>query len=292
MNKVTKVMRVSIFTNIFLSIFKIIFGWIGKSSALVADGVHSFSDLVTDMFAIIGNFLSQKPADDKHPYGHGNIEYITSLVIAVMIMIVGFSIIGNTMHQKIETPSILVVFISAITIACKYILSHYIIKKGKEYNNQILLASGKESKTDVISSLVVLVAALLTQLTKFWYIFKYADKVAAIIVGIFIIKVGFDILKENISYIIGQQETDKTYLSQIENIILETEEITHIDSLVLLKHGFYYKLNGVISMNGALPLMIAHSIIDKLEQKLKEFDKHIAYITIHMEPDEIDNKRD
>ena len=93
MDKIAKVMGVSIITNIFLSIVKIITGLIGKSSALIADGIHSFSDLSTDFIAIIGNYLSRKPADEKHPYGHGKIEYITSIIISLVILFLGGTII-------------------------------------------------------------------------------------------------------------------------------------------------------------------------------------------------------
>lgn len=284
MNRVTKVMSISIITNVFLSILKVIFGFILKSSALLADGIHSFSDLTTDVFAIVGSFLSRKPADREHPYGHGKIEYITSLIISMVIMIVGFSIIEKSMTQKVMMPSILVALVSFITILCKFLLSNFIIKKGKEYENQILLASGKESRTDVISSIVVLVSALLMQLTFISPLFKYADKVAAFIVGLFIIKVGFSILKENLSYVIGGQETNYEYKQKVEKIVLETDGIVDIEDIVLLKYGFYYKLIGVVYMDGTLTLKEAHKQIDALEGALTKFDTRIKYITIHMEP--------
>lgn len=284
MNRVTRVMRISIVTNIFLSIMKMIVGVLGKSSALLADGIHSLSDLTTDVFAIVGSFLSRKPADSKHPFGHGKIEYITSLTISVVIMIVGFSIIGKSMTEKIMMPSILVAVVSLITITLKFLLSSFIIRKGKEYENQILLASGQESRTDVISSVVVLIASLLMQLTFISPLFQYADKVASIIVGIFIIKVGFDILKENLGYIIGEQETNTEYKQSVEKIVLNIDGIVDIEEVILLKYGFYYKLIGVVYMDGNLTLKEAHKKIDVLEEKLRKFDSKIKYITIHMEP--------
>ena len=118
-NKVTKVMGVSIATNIFLSIVKIITGLIGKSSALIADGIHSFSDLSTDFIAIIGNYLSRKPADEKHPYGHGKIEYITSIIISLVILFLGSTIIYSSIQKDIAIPSMIVAIISFLTIALK-----------------------------------------------------------------------------------------------------------------------------------------------------------------------------
>ena len=151
MNKVTKVLLVSSITNIFLSIIKLIFGFIGKSSALIADGIHSFSDLSTDIIAILGNKLALKPADKEHPFGHGKTEYITSMIIGVIIIILGLGLINEVFNKEITIPSILVVIVSIFTIISKYIVSYYIYKKGVEYKNNILIASGKESRTDVYS---------------------------------------------------------------------------------------------------------------------------------------------
>ena len=105
MKKFNNIMRISVVTNSLLSIFKIIMGYIGKSSALIADGIHSFSDLLTDFFAMIGNYIAGKPADKKHPFGHGRLEYITSCGIGLVVLIIGFSLIKKSMSSSICIPS-------------------------------------------------------------------------------------------------------------------------------------------------------------------------------------------
>lgn len=284
MDQVTKVMMASMSTNIFLSIIKIIVGIIGNSSALIADGMHSFSDLSTDLVAIIGNFLSKKPADEKHPYGHGKIEYITSIIISFVILILGISIIYGVFKKEIVIPSIVVALISFITILVKLILSRYMIRKGKEYKNNILLASGYESSTDVISSVVVFVSVLIMQLASIISIFKYADMMATILVGLFILKIGFDILKENMSTILEEQETDTKYLNSLKELILKTNEIRHIDHLMVLKYGSYYKLIAEVSVEPKISIMEAHKYVHEAENRLRNFDARIAYVTIHVNP--------
>ena len=106
-------------------------------------------------------------------------------------------------------PSTLVIIVTIITIILKYLLSIYVIKKGERHNNSILIASGKESRTDVISSFVVLIAAILMQFSDKLNLLKYSDVVASIIVGLFIVKTGFSIVAENMSVIIGKQENNK-----------------------------------------------------------------------------------
>lgn len=284
MKKENKVMLTSMIVNSFLSIIKIIVGIVGKSSSLIADGIHSFSDLFTDVFAIFGNLLSRKPADEKHPFGHGKLEYLTSIGIGLVILFVGFSIIYNSYDNKIVIPSILVVLVSLFTIVSKYLLASYITRKGKEYKNNILISSGRESSMDVLSSVVVLVATTLMRFSNKIEILKYADKVATVVVGLFIIKVGFDVLKENISTILGEQEIDQEYLENIKRIITDEKEVICIDELNLIKYGYYFKIVCEVGMNGNLSLKKGHSIVEKIETKLKEYDDRNKYITIHVNP--------
>ena len=284
MKKENKIMLTSMIVNSFLSIIKIIVGIVGKSSSLIADGIHSFSDLFTDVFAIFGNLLSRKPADEKHPFGHGKLEYLTSIGIGLVILFVGFSIIYNSYDNKIVIPSILVVLVSLFTIVSKYLLASYITRKGKEYKNNILISSGRESSMDVLSSVVVLVATTLMRFSNKIEILKYADKVATVVVGLFIIKVGFDVLKENISTILGEQEIDQEYLENIKRIITDEKEVICIDELNLIKYGYYFKIVCEVGMNGNLSLKKSHSVVEKIETKLKEYDDRNKYITIHVNP--------
>lgn len=284
MCKENKVMFISMIVNFSLALLKVITGIIFSSQALVADGVHSFSDLTTDIFAIIGNKLSDKPADDKHPFGHGKLEYLTSMGIGLIILFVGFGIIYNSFNSKLIIPDLIVIVVSLLTIIIKYILSGYVIRKGKEFNNNILIASGKESSMDVVSSVVALVSALFMQLSNIISVFKYADIVATIVVGIFIVKVGFDILKENISYILGEQETDEELIEKITNIITSEELIIRLDKLAMIKYGAYFKIVGEVSMDESLTLKESHDVVEKIERLLLEFDERNRYITIHVNP--------
>ncbi len=101
MSAVTKTMVVSMIVNVFLSLIKIISGILGSCNSLIADGIHSISDLSTDIIAIIGNKLSLKPADNKHPYGHGKIEYLTSLIISIVILFLGFLLFITQLIDKL-----------------------------------------------------------------------------------------------------------------------------------------------------------------------------------------------
>ena len=281
--KITKVLLVSSITNIFLSIIKILFGFIGKCNALIADGIHSLSDLSTDFVAIFGNHLSLKPADKKHPFGHGKTEYITSVIIGIVIILLGLSLIYNIFNKEIIIPNLLMILVSLFTIISKYILSSYIYKKGIEYSNNILIASGKESKADVYSSIFVLISIVLMQFSNELKILKYADMFSTVIISLFIIKTGFNILSDNIGILLEEQILDKEYINNIKNIITSFNEIVEIKDLYILRYGPYYKLVSNVIMKD-LSLTDAHKIIDEIEKKLKEKDDKIKYVFIHMEP--------
>lgn len=277
-------MRISVVTNSLLSIFKIIMGYIGKSSALIADGIHSFSDLLTDFFAMIGNYIAGKPADKKHPFGHGRLEYITSCGIGLVVLIIGFSLIKKSVSSSICIPSLLVVVVSFITILVKYFLSFYLIKMGKIYNNNILISSGKESRADVYSSIVVLISSILVQFSNKINIFSYSDVVATIIVGIFIIRTGFLIIKENLSILIGEQESNSDILGELKNFILDDKNICSLDDLVMIKYGAYFKIIIEVSMESDLSLEQAHNNAHMLQNNIMKQYKWAKYITIHINP--------
>ena len=277
-------MFISFLTNALLSTMKVVIGFFSKSSALVADGIHSFSDLITDVVALFGNVLARKPEDKKHPFGHGRIEYVTSAMIGIIVIMIGLFLIFSVVQKEIEIPSKIVIVVSLFTIASKFIVSRYLIRKGRELDNQILIASGKESSTDVISSIVVLIASILIQFEGYFHPFLYADKVASVIVGLFIIHTGFMILKENISILIGEKESNTAYYEEVKNIILESELIHRIDNLIIMKYGYFYSLTVEVSMNSDLALKEAHDEIEAIEQKLKQKNERTKYIHIHMNP--------
>lgn len=284
MKKITNIMRLSAIVNFLLSFFKVAIGYIGSSYSLIADGIHSFSDLFTDAISIIGNHLSNKPADKEHPYGHGRLEYLTASLIGIVIIMLGLLLIGNSMTKELVVPSKIVIGVSFITIIVKFILSSYLIKKGKKYNNNILISSGKESAADVYSSIVVLVSSILIQFSNTVAIFKYTDKIATIIVGIFIIRTGFLIIKENFSILIGEQEVRIEFYDALKEFILKDKNILRIDEMILIKYGSYFKITIEVSMDENLTLKEAHRKAHVLEDDITKSFSWARYITIHVNP--------
>ncbi len=284
MEKVTKVLVKSLIVNILLTLTKFVFGIIYKSKVLVADGIHSLSDLATDVVSIYGSKLSLKPADNEHPYGHGKIEYLTSIVIGAVILALALSLLGNSLNAKNTIASNMVLYVTIFTILAKYLISRYILSKGVKYKSNLLVASGKESRSDVISSAIVIVTYFLSKLSSYSKIFLYSDTIGTFIIGLIILKTAYRILKENIVSILGEIEQDEDYLDKIREIILENSEVVNIEELNIIKYGHYYQANITINMDSNVTLEDACLVSDRIKKKLINKKTRISYAKISINP--------
>lgn len=198
MNKISHIMVVSFIVNLVLSCAKFISGIIFSSSALVADGIHSFSDLLTDVVSIIGSLFINK----KNAY---KVEYITSLFVGVIVFILGVSLLFKMDGHSISTNSE-VIFVSIFAVITKIVLARYLILSAKKYNNSILKANGIESSADVISSILVLISGICVKLSEKYQVLRYADRTASILVGLFIVITGLILIKNNLLEIVFKKE--------------------------------------------------------------------------------------
>lgn len=269
MEKTTKILGISFIANFFLSISKIIVGIIGTSQALIADGLHSFSDLSTDVVAMFGNKFASRPADFDHPFGHGKIEYITSLFISVVILGLGVTLIKESIFQTAKIPDAKVLLVVILTIAIKFAVASYLLRSGKKLQNQILISSGKESFMDVLSSVLVLITVILSQFQNKVSWLVYADKVGGVFIGCMILITGFFLLKENISILIDQREQDKEVLEQVSKELNQLPTTCVIKEIILMKSGPYYHTDIIIQMNS--------------NQTLEEYQENQKQITDHLQ---------
>lgn len=268
----------SLIVNTILVILKIIFGFVGSSSALIADGFHSLSDLTTDVISIIGLKAATRKADKKHPYGHGKIEYLLCILIGIVIIFLGGTLIIESFTKENNAPKTIVMIVTIITILTKYLIAKYISKKGEFLNSSILTASGEESLADVYSSIVVLISYFISQ------IYPYADKIATIIIAVLIISTGLKILKENISSILDEKESNPEVIEQIKKIINEQKQIIKYNNLRLIKFGSYYKCELTIFIDGNQTIVNSNNLVETLKKEITKNNEKIKYINIYVKP--------
>ena len=286
MKDVVQAMVVSIVVNVILVAIKLVIGIISNYKSLVADAIHSFSDLSTDVIAIFGQWLASKKPDEDHPYGHGKMEYITSLIIGTFILILGISMIYSTIGAQVVEPRHRIVALVAvvITILLKYGLAKYVYNKGKKANNSILIASSKENMSDVLSAISVFITIVLSMFEGYFPIFKYADKAGGIIISLLIIKTAYNILKDNINAIIGECEQDEEIIYQIKGIIMSGSDVLSIDNLIVMKFGSYYQIMLDVGVDSKCKLERADVIAHTIEKNLIDSDLKIKYVSVHTNP--------
>ncbi len=286
MNRIYKTMIISLIGNCFLVTLKFIFGIMFNFKTLIADAMHSLSDLFVDIICIGGQKLASSDTDKEHPYGHGKIEYITSIIIGTVIMIVGLGLIVDAINSEtvIPTANYIIITVIAIVIIIKYLLSKYLISNGIKYKNNILIASGNESLADVLSSVGVLITVLLSRLSNQVEIFKYADKIGCIIISLFIIRTAIIILKDNINAILGEREQDEEYINKIKEEIMGIEGVLKVDNIILIKYGSYYIASIYVSVDENRSFKEAHAIAHRVEEKLLYNNFCIGYAIVHINP--------
>lgn len=282
-----KVLIKSLLVNLILSILKLIGSFIGGSITLLADAIHCMSDMFTDVISIIGSKLSNKKPDKEHPYGHGRIEYLTSMVMSIFIIILSISTLITSIKGEKFNTNIYAVIILIVSIISKFILSDYLIKKSKELNSNIILLNGMETRYDTYSSMLALLFVLLSLISNKG-ILKYADIMGGVIISLLTIKVGIKLLLSNISSIIGEVDYNKDKINLINSVILEQKEIKSIRRTTLLKMGTYYKVILDLNINGNIVLNDMYEIEKKIKIDLKKLDLNIRYVTVNFKP--INNK--
>lgn len=280
MDRDKKIIRTSILgivVNIILVVFKATVGLIANSIAIVLDAINNLTDALSSIITIVGIKLAGKKPDKEHPYGHGRIEYIASVVIAIIIFVAGITSFKES-FLKILNPeeasySIVTIIIVSVAVIVKFFLGKYVKKVGKQIGSQSLIASGTDAFMDAIVSFSTLVAAILS-LTCHIGIEGYLG----IVISLVIIKASIDILRETINDIIGIR-VDKEIVTKIKSCINKFDEVQGCYDLILHNYG---PTNLIGSAHIQIDDNMTAKEIDKLTRKIryKVYSKFGIILTI------------
>ncbi len=290
-NQVNRITHWSIFWNIILSIFKLTVGFIGKSNALLADGVHSFSDLISDFIVLGGVRMAERPQDQTHHYGHGKFETLSALILALFLLLAAlailyegaFSIYSFYKGHYLSSPSMSALFIALIAIVIKEILFRYTIRIGKQQNSPALVANAWHHRTDAYSSVAASIGiAGALFLGPKW---RILDPVAAILVSLLILRFAIPSFKDSLNELLEASLDSKTN-QQILDIAGKVAGVLNPHNLHTRKIGNSIAIEMHINVRPSLTIVEAHDISTALEKTLKENFGENAFISIHVEPDE------
>jgi cation diffusion facilitator family transporter len=284
-----KVTWIGFFANLLLTIFKIAAGVFGKSTAMLADGIHSLSDFVTDLIVLIFINVSGKERDSDHQYGHGKYETFATLLISFALLIVGIGIFWNGLNKVIQVyhgelivqPTFLALYAALLSIAIKESLYCYTKQKGKLINNQAVIANAWHHRSDAFSSIgTALGISGAIFLGEQW---RILDPIAGIIVSVFIIKVAFELGLPSVHELLERalpSETEK----EICKIIESNKAILAYHNLKTRKIGNVIAIDVHIKLDNDISFVLSHDIATELEQKLRTRFGEKTITNIHTEP--------
>jgi cation diffusion facilitator family transporter len=277
-----KVILLSICSNTTLVVLKIIIGIISGLVSIVAEALHSANDLLAAVIAYFGVKKSLKPADADHPYGHGKVEVLTGWIENILILLIGLGIIYQGIMKFINhTPSQLVeigIAIMLFSALVNYVVSKYLLRKGRELRSVGIELDGEHLKADVITSAGTAAALILLKLTSIWWL----DPLAAVCVGLWVIGIFV-----NLSVKLTQQVIDRGLsnrdLAEIEYILKSFNEVKGYHKIRTRQSGSTIFIDMHLNVDSDLSIEKAHELTEKIEVRIKE--KFIlTNVLIHIEP--------
>lgn len=277
---------VGIISNAILCIAKILVGLISGSIAIIADGINNLADASSSVITLAGFKLSAMPEDEEHPYGHARIEYITGMIVSVLIVVVGVELIKSSI-DKILHPEPLefswsIVIVLLLAILLKIWQAMFNIKVGKKINSVALTATGADSRNDVISTAAVLFSIIIGKMANI-----QIDGYMGVLVALFIIWSGIGLIKETSSPLLGEAP-DPDLVAAISEMASDFDGVLGIHDLVVHNYGpgkIFASIHIEVDANG--DLMESHDMVDNIERQLSK-KLHIV-LTAHMDPIKIDD---
>lgn len=272
--------------NALLAILKIIIGIIGQSQALLADGIHSFSDLLSDGFVYLAAKASQKKADEDHPYGHKRIETIASMLMALMLIAAGIFIVYQPIidllnqHIALHTPDRWVTIVAIISVLANEYLYRFTAKLADENNSSLLRSYAWHNRSDAFVSLVVLVSLLGAHLG--W---PHLDAIAAAFIAFLIAKTGIKMLWQGVRELIDTAADEKT-VAAIRDAINRTPGVNDIHLLRTRSLGGNIFVDVHIIVEPKISVSEGHHISDQVHAALLKQIPSVSDVTVHIDPED------
>lgn len=288
--KIMKITVLGSLANFLLLIFKFVAGWLGNSSAMIADAVHSLSDFITDVIVLLFIHISSKPKDKGHDYGHGKFETLATSIIGIVLMCVGIGLFWESSNkivgfyfkgEELESPRMIALIAALVSILVKELLYRVTLVVGKKENSQALIANAWHHRSDAFSSIGTALGiggAIL--LGDQW---RILDPLAAVIVSIFIVRVALKLVIPAINDLL-EQSLPAEVENEIISIIEETPEVRNPHNLCTRRIGNDFAIEVHIRVDGNTTVMHAHEITRDIEQKLRDKFGLATHITLHVEP--------
>ncbi len=281
----TRVTYVGALVNVFLTVLKIGFGFLGQSTSLIADGIHSLSDLISDFLVIIAIKLGSREADHNHPYGHRRFETIATVMLGLGLIVVAGGIAWDASDRLLNPVKLLIptnetLGIAVISILANEWLFHYTKRIGKKTRSKLLLANAWHHRSDALSSIIVLfgIGAVLLG-------YPFADAVAAIVVALMIAKMGLSLVMDSIKELVDSS-LPENFVKEIKRTIKQTSGVESIHFLRTRQMGEDACVDAHIVVNPRISVSEAHMIGDAVRDNIKSEFADVADVLVHTDPED------
>ncbi|PRX29432.1 cation diffusion facilitator family transporter [Orenia metallireducens] len=280
-----RVSVVGLIVNIALAIAKIIVGFLFRSKALVADGFHSVSDIASTLVVMFSMKISELPPDKEHPYGHGKAESIGTKILGIILILTGFGLakgaLENIFSAEIAIPGKLVLWVAILSIISKELLYRYTIKVGRMIDSKAIMADAHHHRSDAFSSIAALIGAGGALLG-----YPVLDPLAGLVVALFIIKLGFEVLLDAIDELMDAVPSQDK-MEEIKDQIESLDNIIDIGDIKLRSYGprFFVDLEVVVADD--LTVVEGHKVAVKVRDKIKELHPSVEEVLVHIDPESV-----
>ena len=274
---------VAIVANCFLTTFNIIIGIMSGSYALISEGAHTLSDIITTIVAYAGFKIGQKPADEEHPIGHGRAEAISGLVIVLFLTMVAYEIMSGAV-EKILNPSLITVpdtfaaIMAVFGILVNLSVSEYIIDIGKKIKSPAIIADGQHQRTDIFSSVAVLLGVIVSNMG-----YPILDPFIGLVIGFLILKTAYDIGKANLDNIMGKLPSQE-FIDRIKEIADNTPPAQEAHNIKVDYLGSYAVVTLHVKLDGNLTLDETHEIVHQVQDNIIKEMPEVKYVMVHACP--------
>jgi cation diffusion facilitator family transporter len=282
--QIQRITWVGLFSNLFLAIVKFFVGFIGSSQAVIADAVHSLSDMTTDIAVLLGVRFWTAPADEDHPYGHWRIETLITVLIGISLAVValgiGYKSLTTMREVHLKQPGWIAIVGVMFSILLKELLYHWTLKVGKTSKSTAVTANAWHHRSDAISSIPALVAVAAASINPDW---AFIDHVGALLVSLIILKVSWDIVSPAFSVLADQGASQKDR-EKIRQIALKTDHVERVHAVRTRKHGFGLFIDLHVQVNGDMSVRKGHEICEIVKKQLIARGPDILDVVVHLEP--------
>jgi len=287
--EVRKVTLVGSLVDFLLGVAKIIVGWLAHSQALIADGVHSLSDLATDFLVLYAAKHAHREADEDHPYGHGRIETLATVGLGIALIGVALGI-GYDAMRRMNSPDLLLnpgwiaLSVAALSVVAKEAIYHYTRNAAKRLRSNMLMANAWHSRSDAISSIVVVIGVAGAMMG-----YSYLDSVAAIAVAVMISKIGFELVRDSSKELIDTA-LEPEVTDAIRNEVFNIDGVRALHMLRSRRSGGDALIDLHIQVDPRISVSEGHQIGDTVRRQLLERIEEVTDVTVHIDPEDDEQK--